>query len=563
MKKLLFVVTTAIIFFVSCTKNEEQDPTTVKATGDFVASFAEPYTSLDAKVAVWGENDCLTVFTKTSHNRKYQVEKMSDGGSSATFGYVSYTDSEATSIASNYALYPYDADATLSGDVITTTLAAKQTYNAEKPLDYALMAAMSKNSDLSFVNAGALMQFNVSKSIPDACTLKAIKVTSSAKKIAGKVTINCGRDTYTAVVSADGVKQITLTDINAEITAETQSFYIAMPSVGFVEKDLTVTFVFAEGENTIAMPAFYLKQGTIKSVNYEIDNVQDITGKRSLSILFVGNSLTQDGIAYLPFMLKNYYPEVDFKIYMWYMGGYNLEQQYSNFTSSGVADIFSVAENSESWTNYNKSKTMASVLSDYKFDIVCVQEYFNYKTSYTNCNDWNKCRDFILKNYKGGNDLKFISLLHAPLRKSGYNVHEVYERTKEGNALILQTTVSEDLIPFGIAVYKALETDLNTLGDLGQLTPDGTHTQEGLPCLLQTYVALEWIFDRFDMAKTVLGHPMRMNTGFYNSIRVPGANLGSGVVQGSDAQYKLAQEIAIEAYKEGKEFLKENLSQKK
>ena len=131
MKKLLFVVTTAIIFFVSCTKNEEQDPTTVKATGDFVASFAEPYTSLDAKVAVWGENDCLTVFTKTSHNRKYQVEKMSDGGSSATFGYVSYTDSEATSIASNYALYPYDADATLSGDVITTTLAAKQTYNAE------------------------------------------------------------------------------------------------------------------------------------------------------------------------------------------------------------------------------------------------------------------------------------------------------------------------------------------------------------------------------------------------------------------------------------------------
>ena len=188
-----------------------------------------------------------------------------------------------------------------------------------------------------------------------------------------------------------------------------------------------------------------------------------------------------------------------------------------------------------------------------------MQEYFNYKESYTNCNDWNNCRNYIVENYKGGNDLKFISLLHAPLRKEGYDVHTVYNRTKEGNALILRSTVAEDLIPFGIAVYNALKTDLNNLGDLKQLSPDGTHTQEGLPCLLQTYVALEWIFDRWEMDKTVLGHPMRMTNEIYKSISVPGANLGSGVVQGTDAQYKIAQEVAIAAYKEGKKFLEENL----
>ncbi len=561
MRKLLFVATVAIMFIVSCTKDGGQDtPPNGGGNKDFVASFAEPTLSLDGQAVVWNESDCISVFTKTSQNCEYQVKEISDGGSTATFGFVGRAGGNSEAITSNYALYPYDANATLSGTTITTTLAATQTYKGTAgKLDYALMAAASDNNKLSFANAGALMQFNVSKSIPDACTLKAIKVKSATKKIAGKVTINCGRDTYTAVVAANGVKEITLTDINTKITNETQSFYMAMPAVSFAEDDLTVTFVFAEGENAISMPAFFLKPGVIKSVDYKIDNVQDITGKRTLSILFVGNSLTQDGIAYLPFMLKNYYPEVDFKIYMWYMGGYTLEQQYSNFTSSGVADIFSVAENSESWTNYNKSKTMASVLATYKFDIVCVQEYFNYKTSYTNCNDWNNCRNYILNNYKGDNELKFISLLHAPLRKDGYNVHDVYNRTKEGNALILRTTVSEDIIPFGIAVYKALETDLNNLGDLKQLSPDGTHTQEGLPCLLQTYVALEWIFDRFEMAKTVLGHPMRMTNGIYTRISVPGANLGSGVVQGTEAQYKLAQEIAIEAYEEGKEFLKSNL----
>ena len=284
--------------------------------------------------------------------------------------------------------------------------------------------------------------------------------------------------------------------------------------------------------------------------------------KKKLSILFVGNSLTQDGIAYLPYMLKNYYPEVDFHIYMWYIGGATLATHYDNFTSGGNAEIFSIAENEESWTNYNKSKTMSSILSAYSFDIVCMQEYFNYKTEYTAPTDWNLCRDYILANYKGGNALEFISLFHAPLRKedADADVDKVFERTREGNALILQQTISEDVIPNGIAVYRALDTDLNSLGDKGQLSPDGTHTQEGLPCLLQTYTTLCWLFDRLGINKSVYGHPMRMTTAIYNSINVPGANLGSGVVQGTDAQNILAQEVAIKAYKEGKMFLANNLS---
>ena len=573
MRKLLFVVTTAILFFASCAKSGDQClSSAVQATGDFTASFAETRTSLDGKAVVWNEEDCLTIFTSTSHNRKYQVKELSEDGRTATFGYVSFTGNNSEAITSNYALYPYDANATLSGDIITTTLAATQTYNAATSnVDGALMAAKSENNNFSFVNAGAMMRFKVSKIIPDVRTLQAIKIASAANNLAGEVTINCGLDTYTAVVSDNGVKEITLAEINTEITTDVQSFYVAMPAVDFAKDDLTVTFVFAEGEKTFALPAFNLEQGTIKTVAYEIKDADDFTGttpdgdtlepetKRSMSILFVGNSLTQDGIAYLPYMLKNYYPEVDFKIYMWYIGGKTLGDHYANFTSSGVADIFSVAENSESWTNYDKSKTMASVLSTYTFDVVCMQEYFNYKSSYTNCNDWNNCRDYILKNYKGGNALKFISLFHAPLRKEGHDVHEVYTRTENGNALILQTTVSEDIIPMGIAVYRALETELNTLGDYGQLSNDGTHTQEGLPCLLQTYVTLCWMFDRYDINKSIYGHPFRITTDIYKKISVPGPNLGSGVVKGTDAQYLLAQEIAIKAYKEGQRLLTNNL----
>ena len=280
--------------------------------------------------------------------------------------------------------------------------------------------------------------------------------------------------------------------------------------------------------------------------------------KHTVSILFIGNSLTEDSVACLPYMLKNYYPEIDFKIYLWYMPGKTLQNHYDTFTSSGFANVFAVAENSESWTNHTSSVTMESVLSSYKFDYVCMQEYFNYKTSFTDCTDWNNCHNYIVENYKGGNELKFISLFHAPLRKSGYNVNEVYERTKAGNALILQSTVSEGILPCGVAVYNALSTDLNNLGDQKQLSSDGTHTQDGLPCLLQTYVVLCWLFDELGMDKTIYGHPMRMTTEIYNKMSVPVANLGTGVVEGTDVQYLLAQEIAIKAYEEGKEFLNSN-----
>lgn len=279
----------------------------------------------------------------------------------------------------------------------------------------------------------------------------------------------------------------------------------------------------------------------------------------SISILFVGNSLTQDGIAYLPYMLKNYYPEVDFKIYMWYTGGYTLGQHYSTFTSNGAAGIFSVAENSEKWTNYSKSKTMAQVLSTYTFDIVSMQEYFNTKTEYSDVADWNNCRDYIVSNYKGGNALEFVSLFHAPWRRDGDDTDGVYAMTENGNGLILQNTISQDMIPNGIAVYRALSTELDALGDKQHLSPDGVHTQEGLPCLMQTYVTLCWLFDRMGINKSIYGSPMRMTTAIYNKIDVPGANLGNGVITGTNAQNLLAQEIAIKAYKEGKQFVMKNL----
>lgn len=294
-----------------------------------------------------------------------------------------------------------------------------------------------------------------------------------------------------------------------------------------------------------------------KLTSQKVSDLINDVGKE-ISILFVGNSLTQDAIAYLPYVLKQIKPELKYKFYIWYNGGKTLAQQYEYFTNNTPCEIFSEAENVVVWTNYTNSKTMSYILSNYEFDVVCMQEYFNYKSTYTDSDlvDWNNCRDYIVSNYTGGNSLEFISLFHAPLRATATSV---FNMLKTGNGLILNKTISQDMIPAGIAIYRALSTSLDNLGDQGHLSPDGTHAQEGLPCLLQTFCVVAWLFDKLGYFQSVYGSPIRITTEIYNMLNVPGPNLGTGVITGTDAENLLAQEVAIKAFKEGKKFVLDNL----
>ncbi len=279
MKKTLLWGAIASLFFVSCSKNEMVE--SIESSCDFVAQLADvSRTELDGTAVIWNAEDELTIFTKTMHNRHYKVKTLSEDGRTATFGFVDYTGTSNGTISANYAVYPYDAQATLNDDVISTVIASEQQYNAEKvDLSYALMAAKSESNSFAFVNAGALMRFNISKSelIPDSYTLNSIKLSSAANNIAGDVTIDLSAESR-AVVASTGTKQITLTAINQEITTEAKAFYVALPAVSFTDKELTVTFTFADGEKSFALPAFDLLQGSIKTIAYQINDADDFTG---------------------------------------------------------------------------------------------------------------------------------------------------------------------------------------------------------------------------------------------------------------------------------------------
>ncbi|MBQ5738062.1 MAG: leucine-rich repeat protein [Alistipes sp.] len=278
MKKLFWSILCIASLLASCSEIEI-DVNAIEVGEDFTATVAETRAELDGVAVLWNEADELTIFTKTAHNRHYRVKSLSNGNRSATFGYVSYSGNDNTKISNNYAVYPYDADATLSGEVITTKLNAEQVYNAEKvDLANALMVAKSTSTALQFVNATSLMRFDVSNNMPDSYTLSSIKLVSAANKLAGEVTIDLSADSK-AVVTESGVNEVTLSAINCEISAEKQSFYVVLPATTFAAKDLTVTFTYAEGvEKSFQLPAFELELGSIKTIAYTINDGEDFEG---------------------------------------------------------------------------------------------------------------------------------------------------------------------------------------------------------------------------------------------------------------------------------------------
>ena len=275
MKKFI-ICATLVALFTSCMKDDVVVDA-VQRTEDFTATFDDgTRADLDGTAVVWNADDHLTIFTKTSHNRQYKVKDLSANGRSATFEYVGYTGADKTAITSNYAVYPYDATATISGDVITTAIASEQIYNAERDLTYALMSAKSSTNNFSFVNSGALLRFNISTILPDTFELNYIKVSSQSYNIAGEVTIDTNN--HLAVVTNNGTNEITLAEINETIDSDVKSFYIAMPAMSFAKSDLSVTFSFADGDKTFALPAFDLEQGKIKSIDYVIKDADEFTG---------------------------------------------------------------------------------------------------------------------------------------------------------------------------------------------------------------------------------------------------------------------------------------------
>ena len=217
----------AIVSFASC--SSEDNNTTIEnesatkvmtftATqeGDEQSTRAAISTS-DSKVINWEEGDKISIFDGTNNNQFTLTD-----GAGRTSGKFSGKAGQSNSYT---AVYPYQENASLSGDDVTNVTLPAIQYARDNSFDKnaALMMAKSDNTTLEFKNAVGYVKVKPRF----ACSKIVLQAAGVSEYLAGKCTLSYG-DGMPSITFTSG--QSTSITLSGNITANTV-YYIAVPAV--------------------------------------------------------------------------------------------------------------------------------------------------------------------------------------------------------------------------------------------------------------------------------------------------------------------------------------------
>ena len=297
-------------------------------------------------------------------------------------------------------------------------------------------------------------------------------------------------------------------------------------------------------------------QGGRKLPQLSILKPKQLSSKKSIRCLFVGNSVSQDHVSYVPWLLKNMYGnDIDYTICIAYKASVTIKAYCEQIiTGDANLDIFSVANNTERWTN-TQNMAYEDIWDNYgDFDIICFEGYYNHNPDSTGVyvEDNSYFSTFIadLKS-RQEKEFKLCFLMHQTYNYNGTPSHteqEAWARIVEGAQYAVNNTPVSVVFSCG-AVTKMV----NGLIPQSMLTSDNIHNQQGLPCIMGGYVIVEELAAYLGLPSKILNNKLRITQEKETYLNIPGAN---GTLQiGNDEQYSLCQDAAIKAVKYGRALL--------
>lgn len=186
-------------------------------------------------VVEWEEDDAISLFDSNGNNKF----TTSTGGSSVTF-----TGSAQNNLEIYYALYPYNANAAISGSVITTTLPAEQ-VSFEGSFANMLNPSVAKSGSdktLAFKNVCALVKFTLQYTGNNNITKVEFRG-NNGEALAGTLLIDASSETPFATVQ-NGYAETEVT-LNGGFTSGSTYYFVTAPAV--LSRGLTITFYDENG----------------------------------------------------------------------------------------------------------------------------------------------------------------------------------------------------------------------------------------------------------------------------------------------------------------------------
>ena len=244
MKKTVVIL--SIILLASCAR--EGVPVSVRETLQISGPEVKAHL-VDGINAVWDTGDQVSVFFEGGTNERWDYT----GADGASRGSISHEGTTYRVGSGRFtAVYPYDSGASMSQDVISTTIPASQTYR-DSSYGWALMVSCTDNASLQFRYACSFIRV----CLRGAGAVKTIQVQGNDNEdICGTAKVNIAGSAPSTTIVSSG-KAITLTGSSAtmeSLTDETEKeFWIGL-APGSYTKGLTVTVTLANNNTeTIAV----------------------------------------------------------------------------------------------------------------------------------------------------------------------------------------------------------------------------------------------------------------------------------------------------------------------
>lgn len=272
--------------------------------------------------------------------------------------------------------------------------------------------------------------------------------------------------------------------------------------------------------------------------------------KTSFNVLVIGNSLSNDAWGYTPFLLREVCPDKDINLNILYRSGTALKKHWELVDNSLNEHVLERCGLTDEYWQYEDSVVGSDVIKSRQWDLVVIQQGSTTAHSYDDTQPFVR----LFANYIHAlSPTTPIAYMFCQSRVNyssnsalyGKTMDEVWDMQANLASRLLEEGDVDCVIPCGTAIQNARHTRLDSIGKGGHLTYDGTHLQEGLPCMVDAYTSTQSLLNILSISGSVSNSELRVSNVWGGKTKIPGRN--GSCITGTDEDYALCLKCASKA----------------
>lgn len=302
--------------------------------------------------------------------------------------------------------------------------------------------------------------------------------------------------------------------------------------------------------NVFILVIVLLSSTTACSKHGVINNIVKDDAKTSFNVLVIGNSLSNDAWGYTPFLLREICPDKKINLTILYRSGTTLKKHWElvdkGLNEHVLEECYSFDER---WLKKD-SVVGSDVIKSQQWDLVVLQQGSMAAHSYDATLPFIQLFSNYIHAFSPATPIAYQfgqSRTAYPAKNAlhGKTTDEVWEMQAMVARRLLEEGDVDYVIPCGTAIQNARHTRLDTLGKGGHLTYDGTHLQEGLPCMVDSYTSTQALLNILSIDVSVKSSILRVDDVWGGKTKIPGRN--GRYITGTDEDYALCLQCALKA----------------